>query len=82
MADNDDETTLAREEQQVGLPLERVYEFLCNRDSRNPLCLALHGWGESDDELPPRVNCFCDNCFYGRDKLALEILRLHGEQTI
>ena len=23
-----------------------------------------------------RDNCFCDNCFYGRDAMALEIIRL------
>jgi hypothetical protein len=26
-----------------------------------------------------RKNCACDNCFYGRTELALEILRLRGE---
>jgi hypothetical protein len=27
----------------------------------------------------PRAGCCCDNCFYGRDALALEILRLRGK---
>lgn len=31
-----------------------------------------------DDDIPvPRLyNCHCDNCFYGNDPLAMEIIRL------
>ena len=49
-----------------------VRRNLCFHDTRNPL---------NDPELgrEPRDNCYCDNCFHGRDALALEILRLREE---
>ena len=55
-----------------------VLENLCMRDSRNPDHTDVYACYESDwGEIPaPRENCACDNCFYGRDRLALEILRL------
>jgi hypothetical protein len=50
-----------------------ILENLCSYDKRNPN----HCWYEEDDEpTKPRQNCYCDNCFYGRDGLAREILRL------
>ena len=49
-------------------------EKLCNKDPRNPMFHDLYGY---DDEKPvPREGCFCDNCFCGRDALALEIIAL------
>lgn len=33
---------------------------------------------EDDEPREPRVNCCCDDCFYRRDPLALEIIRLRG----
>lgn len=49
-------------------------EKLCNKDPRNPLFNDLYGY---EDEKPiPRSDCACDNCFYGRDAMALEIIRL------
>jgi hypothetical protein len=50
------------------------YEYLCNRDKRNPIWESLYEFDENPPE--PRKDCYCDNCFYGRDKLALEIIRL------
>ena len=48
---------------------------LCNKDPRNPL---FHDLYDYEDEKPiPREGCACDNCFYGRDVLALEIIRLN-----
>ena len=47
---------------------------LCTKDPRNPM---YHDLYEYDDEKPePRKDCACDNCFYGRDELALEIIGL------
>lgn len=58
------------------MTLEEIKTNLCIYDTRNPdhkdVC---------DDwtELPePRLHCCCDNCFYGRDKLAVEILTILG----
>lgn len=50
---------------------QEIYENLCNYDKRNP-------YYDTDYIETPRQNCYCDNCFYGRDKLAIEILRLGG----
>ena len=50
------------------MTLEEVYENLCSYDKRSP-CYS------DDLDRKPRLNCFCDNCFYGRDKLALELLK-------
>lgn len=50
-----------------------IYSNLCIRDKRNPD----HNYIYEDDEIPiPRKDCFCDSCFRGNDKLALEIIRL------
>ena len=50
------------------------YEKLCTKDPRYPMFNDIHG---DDDEKPtPRQGCACDNCFYGRDAMALEIIRL------
>lgn len=58
---------------------DEIYENLCTYDPRSPyyadLAMALE-----DDMRQPRQNCCCDNCFYGRDRLALEILRLRALQ--
>lgn len=51
-----------------------VEEYLCVHDKRSPY------FDEYDEEpREPRVNCACDNCFYGRDKLALHIAELKRE---
>jgi len=55
-----------------------IFSNLCIADPRNPEYIDAYGW--QDDEIPtPRINCHCDNCFYGRDRLALEIIRLTRE---
>jgi len=60
------------------MTLTEIYENLCIRDKRNPSHKDCY-IDLDDDELPePRENCYCDSCFHGRDKLALEILRLNG----
>jgi len=47
-----------------------ILSNLCYHDPRNP------DYTDDDDDKPE--NCYCDNCFYGRDKLAKEILRLRN----
>jgi hypothetical protein len=54
------------------MTIEDIYESLCAYDPRNPDY-------DKDCEREPRTNCSCDNCFYGRDELALEILKLRKE---
>lgn len=59
------------------LSINSVLKSLCYYDARNPLLLEL-GMYDDSAEQQPRVQCSCDNCFYGRDGLALEILRLRS----
>ena len=54
------------------MKLKEVLECLCIYDERNPDYFVLDGF----DPTPPRNNCYCDNCFYGRHELAEEILHL------
>jgi hypothetical protein len=55
------------------MKLKEIYDHLCYYDTRNPYyILAL----DIEDIKQPRQNCYCDNCFQGLDRLALEILKL------
>lgn len=58
------------------MPLDKVYEYLCNKDPRSDMWETLYGYDPPDEWPKPRTYCSCDNCFYGRDRLALEILEL------
>lgn len=58
-----------------------VLENLCYHDINHPRWEDLHGFDEPDEILEPRKDCYCDNCFYGRDKLALEILKLRDRSN-
>ena len=58
------------------MTLTEIYENLCIRDKRNPHHRETFIEFTEEEIPPPRENCYCDNCFKGRDKLALEILRL------
>ena len=52
------------------------YESLCYFDKRNPNGDPLP---DDDDPREPReLGCACDNCFYGRDAMALEIIQLRN----
>lgn len=44
---------------------------LCSRDYRSPIHNFLD---EEDREEEPMVSCMCDNCFYGRSRMADFIL--------
>jgi len=48
-----------------------IFNNLCVYDERNPCYIPFDG------VFPEK--CHCDNCFYGRNKLSLEILRLQDE---
>lgn len=59
---------------------QEIVENLCTYDPRNPLFSQIH----ADDLAPipaPRDNCYCDNCFKGRDRLALELLEYLNLET-
>jgi hypothetical protein len=51
-----------------------ILEKLCVHDKRNP------DYNDEWEGAAPKP-CHCDNCFYGRHKLALYILALLGESN-
>ena len=56
---------------------------LCYYDKRNPEgYYAEHNrwlWEDDDEIISPRFDsCACDNCFYNRDELAVEMIKLLG----
>jgi len=52
---------------------QEVLECLCCYDKRNPNYSDFEYLGEDTPE--PRKDCYCDNCFRGKDRLALELLK-------
>jgi len=56
---------------------EWILEKLCVYDSRNPYNIR----EQVDAENIPDGNCWCDNCFYGRTKLAEEIIKRHEQRN-
>jgi len=58
-----------------------AYENLCHGDKRNPLWKDLYGFEDPEDIPDPRDRCYCDNCFYGRDGMAVVLLEfLDGDR--
>lgn len=49
-----------------------IYENLCVHDPRNPF----YADDRDENTLEIAGDCYCDNCFYGRHDLAVEILKL------
>jgi len=49
----------------------KIFEDLCYKDPRNPLQAIV-----CEGEGPPRTDCYCENCFYGCDRLALTVIDL------
>ena len=56
------------------MTMKEIKQNLCYYDKRNPDFLDPDTIG--GEKIEPRKNCYCDNCFDGNDKLALEIIRL------
>lgn len=56
------------------LTIDELHSRLCSYDERNPLRADLVEPGE---EAPAAgaPGCACDNCFYGRHRMADELLR-------
>ena len=49
----------------------KYLDALCCRDERSPEYQAPDEW-----EKEQNINCYCDNCFYGRDKPAKLIIEM------
>ena len=59
---------------------EEIKEELCYYDTRNPDNVAIYGMTEQEIKENgygehKKEDCFCDNCYYGRTKLAEELLK-------
>lgn len=52
-----------------------IYNHLCIYDPRNPLYQEFAAYLDDEELRSARANCACDNCFYGRNKLAVELLK-------
>ena len=52
---------------------------LCYNDVRNPDNPLDEEEQQEYDELPKRFDCTCDNCFYGRTKLTLQLLEMEKQ---
>lgn len=52
---------------------EEILSNLCYYNSRNPDFIKNVNEGEPIED---NEGCFCDNCFYGRTKMAEYILKL------
>jgi len=56
---------------------QEIKSNLCYYDPKNPN-KNLNTY-EDEDRPQPREKCYCDNCFYGRDKLAMQLLEVIHE---
>jgi len=57
---------------------QEIKSNLCYYDPKNPNN-NLDAY-EDEDRPQPRKKCYCDNCFYGRDKLAMQLLEVKRER--
>jgi hypothetical protein len=57
---------------------QEIKSNLCYYDPKNPNN-NLDAY-EDEDRPQPRKKCYCDNCFYGRDKLAMQLLEVIRER--
>lgn len=55
------------------MDIDEVLHNLCLYDSRHPLYADLV-FDDEDRPVPRAPGCACDNCFYGRDRLAVALL--------
>lgn len=60
---------------------EEVCENLCYYDDRNPNNDNDCYDKEELKQIKSRKNCSCSNCFYGRTKLAEELLKYVKQST-
>ena len=61
------------------MTIEEIKSNLCYYDRRNPDFMITEEFGYDKEEIDAtgdfaRKDCYCDNCFYGRAKLAEELL--------
>ena len=57
---------------------EEIRKSLCFYDPLNPNGHFSLWLDDEDFEIPSKEDCYCDNCFYGKTKLAEYILKLQS----
>lgn len=63
------------------MKMKDIASNLCYYDKRNPdNNLDIMDLDDNEIEVAKK-DCHCDNCFYGRTKLALYILKLKNEMS-
>jgi hypothetical protein len=60
---------------------EEILDNLCAYDPRSPDYADIVQSFDAEDIPAPREGCYCDNCFYGRDRLAAHILSDNAESS-
>ena len=65
------------------MTIKEISENLCYYDKRNPDCTMDDEDIESYKSLlfKRKKDCSCDNCFYGRTKLAEELLKILSKES-
>ena len=53
--------------------MNTLFDDLCYKDKRNPMYSDVY---DEDDSPVAREDCYCDNCFSGKDRNALVALEL------
>jgi hypothetical protein len=66
------------------MTINEIKSKLCYYDRRNPDFMITEEFGYDKEDIDttgdfPRKDCACDNCFYGRTKLAEELLLLYNK---
>jgi hypothetical protein len=62
---------------------KEIEDNLCYYETEGPSLVA-DGTMDQEDldkKLKNPDNCYCDNCYYGRTKLAKELLKYHQRLT-
>ena len=62
------------------MDIEEVYDNLCHYDPRSDYYQDMLVCMDAKDIPRPRGDCACDNCFHGRDRLAMEIIKLKTKE--
>lgn len=57
----------------IKMTTTEIIQQLCIYDNRNP------NFEEYNERINKHKECYCDNCFRGKDKLANELLRVKEE---
>lgn len=65
------------------MTMEQIKGCLCIYDERHPDYSYTKQYREQVGEIPkPRDHCHCDNCFEGRDPLAVALIDIYDMREV